>query len=303
MEQIVPTDFAGLLFGALAQFGAVGGRHLVNAVDDIHQFVNHIPVVVFGACHNLNAILDSVGLFQHPLAESRKACGHCGHANSDAFKRCVAPRLVVRREGRQIETAQQVVVRHIEDAVVAVQIDRNQHHIHLLSLIVSQLQLMGFVHHGVVVVGVERVRCDALVGYADIAVGQTVLQAFARTVVEVRHQNETDNVVLVTALLVQFAECVDKDVDALVFELVAARDCHKQSLIVALVACQRLSNLCKFLAGFFGHIVVHMRQVVECKSVRCNCIGFVIQKHLALVGRHLAHCCIDRCHLSGGLFE
>ena len=282
---------------------AVGSRHFVHFRDDACQFVNHFPIVVFGAVQNLNAVGNAACAFLHPLSETGHTCCYCGHSHGNALKRRVAPRLVVRREGCQVETAQKFVVRHIENAVVAVQIDRNQHHIHLLPLIISQLQLMGFVHHGVVVVGVERVRCDALVGYADVAVGQTVLQAFARAVVEVRHQNETDNVVLVTALLVQFAKSVDKDVDALVFELIASRDCHKQSLIVALVACQRLRNLGKFLAGFFGHIVVHMRQVVERESVRCNGVGLIVEQHLALVGRNLTHCCVNRSHLSGGFLE
>ena len=277
VEQVVPTDFLRLLFGLLAKFCAVGGGHFVHCRDYLRQIVNHFPIIVFGAVQNLNSVGNAACAFLHPLSESGQTCGYCWHTHGNALKRRVAPRLVVRREGCQVETAQKFVVRHIENAVVAVQINRNQNHIHLLPLIVSQLQLMGFIHYRVVIVGIERVRCDALVGYADVAVGQTVGNTLARAVVEVRHQNESNDIVFEIVLLVEFAKCVDKYVDTLVFELIAARDCHKQRLVVAFVAGERLCNFGQALACVFGHVGVHLRQVVECESVRCNGVGLVVE--------------------------
>ena len=303
VEQIVPTDFLRLLFGLLAKFCAIGGGHFVHCRDYLRQIVNHFPVIVFGAVQDLNSIDNSGGAFLHPLSESGQTCGYCWHAHGNTLERCVAPRLVVRREGRQIEAAQKVVVRHIENAVVAVQVNRNQHHVHLLPLIVSQLQLVSLVHYGVVIVGVERVRCNALVGHANVAVGQTVLQTLARTVVEVRHQNESNDIVFEIVLLVEFAKRVDKYVDTLVFELVAARNCHKQRLVVAFVAGERLCHFGQALASVFGHVGVHLRQVVECESVRCNGVGLVVEQHLALVGRHLTNGCVNRSHLCGCFLE
>ena len=58
----------------------------------------------------------------HPDTETGKACCQCRYPECQTFERRISPRLIIGREQCQVQTDDEVIVLHIENAVVAIQV-------------------------------------------------------------------------------------------------------------------------------------------------------------------------------------
>ena len=58
----------------------------------------------------------------YPEAETCKSCREGRNPERETLERSINTRLLVRREKGKVETRKEVIVRHIEDAVVTVEV-------------------------------------------------------------------------------------------------------------------------------------------------------------------------------------
>ena len=93
--------------------------------------LHHILVVVVAARDHTYALL-LAEMFLHPRAETGQRGRDGRDAERDALQRRVAPRLVVGREHRKVETDQQIIVFHVEDSVLTVKVNGRIDHFNVL---------------------------------------------------------------------------------------------------------------------------------------------------------------------------
>ena len=77
------------------------------------------------------------------LCPNAKPCqigSNARYGESHSFERRVTPRLVIRGVNAEIVTKDEVVIRHIEDTIVAVEVARNKNYLYLILLIVRKIQ-------------------------------------------------------------------------------------------------------------------------------------------------------------------
>ena len=96
----------------------------------------------------------------HPQAEARQVRGHGGDGVRGAFLRRVAPRLVPRGENAQIAGRQHFLVRHVQEAVVAVQQSGIKNDLHMVFRPVVQTEPLAGVQDGVLRLVVYVVAAD-----------------------------------------------------------------------------------------------------------------------------------------------
>ena len=90
--------------------------------DSLRYRIHHILIIGVIALDDRDAGVLLVVMGIHPQAESGEGRGQCRHTECQTFERRISPRLVIRREQCQVQTDEQVIVLHIEDTVIAVQI-------------------------------------------------------------------------------------------------------------------------------------------------------------------------------------
>ena len=138
---MLPEGLLGNLSGFLTYglvFSVTHPHPLFNLQADIGRCL--IPVVI-STVHHLHSILNlSIVPKQsvYPQAEARQVRCHRRHPESGALQRSVAPRLIVRREYRQILPDKQVIVCLVEYAVITVQIARHKQHLYIILRSVTE---------------------------------------------------------------------------------------------------------------------------------------------------------------------
>ena len=136
-----PLGFFRKLLGALTNRGARWLVHLKIVVNVGAHRVSTLEVVVVITMQNADSVGQSAGMPQlciNPLPETAKIGGDARGFEGNAFQRCVAPRLIIRRIERKVVGGEHIVVVLVENTVVAVQIAGNKQHLHgVLAAIVQ----------------------------------------------------------------------------------------------------------------------------------------------------------------------
>ena len=277
---IFPVHFACLF---------VQRRHLADArCSALHHFL--VIAVVALQDGDAGVFLLVMGL--DPQAETGQRGGKRRDAEGQGLQRSVAPRFIVGREQRQVHAAQKLVVRQVEDAVITVQIGRDEIHLHFVPHGIVQAHLAQTAGNGIKLRVLQIMGTLALV--VDISVSvQLGLQAFVRAVMAGRNHDEGLDAAADVFSAVHAVQGVDKHIDSLVPVLVTAADTDEQGVCGNLFRAHGRSHLYDTLAGGvvlrFVVIVVGRSKAVL-KAVRGNYI-YRTQELGALLGGDVAHRC------------
>ena len=218
-------DFAGVLPVLVAHVQLQAGD-LADAVrDTVHDFV----VVGVVAVQHGDARMGAGIVVPHPKAEAGEARGEGGHPEREGLQRSIAPRLVVGREQGEVQAAKQVVIRHVEHAVVAVQVGRDEIHLHLVADPVHESGFPEAAGDGVVF-GVHQVVRDLGLVLRVAVAGELLDQAAVGTVMAGRDEDERLDATAFIVGPVELVQGVDEHVDALVAELVPAADADEDGV-------------------------------------------------------------------------
>ncbi len=241
-EKVRPKGFLRDADGCLADV-LHGLRGAVEVEEGpFRDGLDDVVVVVVAAGNHADTLLLGEMLL-HPGTEAGQRRGDGRDAERDALQRRVTPRLVIGREHREVEADEQVVIFHIEDAVLAVQIDRRIDDLDILFRRVVQPVAAQCVEDGVVVRVVEDVG-DEAVGHGDAAhwlghLGGNILLTTAVSGGNHEERHHRTVGVGVGDLL----QTPDEHVDALVLELVAAAVDDQQGVVGDLGLHQRGGHL------------------------------------------------------------
>ena len=230
----------------------------------------------------------------HPCAETGKGCCESGDAESQGLQRSIAPGLVVRREQRQVHAAKEVVVRHIEHAVISVKVGRDEIHLHLVSNGVCEAHLTEAARNGVVFGVLE------IVGHLGLVTGVTVSGEFGakflvRSVMAGRNHYERLDAAAGVFPAVYAVQGVNEHIYSLVAVFVAAADADEKGILGHFLCAHGGGNLHNALTcGVVECIVrfVRGRSEAVLKSVWRNYIHGT-KELSALFCRDFAHRCED----------
>jgi hypothetical protein len=156
-----------------------------------------------------------------PAAEAGEVGGQRRHADRERFLRRVAPRLVVARVGTEVHRRQHRLVLASEQAVVGPQVDRHLHDLDAAAEPVVEAEALAVRVHRIAFLVEQVVRAQADRPVRGPA-GEPFEQFGAHAAVAGRHQQERDHAA--PLVLLQLRQRVEQQLDALVVELVAARE-------------------------------------------------------------------------------
>ena len=111
---------------------------------------------------------------KYPLAKAGQISCNGRNAKGSTLERSVTPWFIVGWEYSCIKARQQVIVSHVEDAIVTVQVARHVNDGHFFLRLVVETQSIDTVIDGITVLVVE-VMCDDRVEQAMRTVGMEVL--------------------------------------------------------------------------------------------------------------------------------
>ena len=228
LEEFLPVGVGG--------GGANGAAALVQlfvgAGGVMHEHVgevgDHVGIVLALAGDDADAGLGAGLLFElaNPEAEAGEVGSDGGHAVGGGFMGSVAPGFVPGGEHAEVAAGEHVEVRHVEEAVLAVEHGGHEEHLHGVILGVVQAKAAAGVQDGVVFDAVELVAGEeAVLGMSGIGVhgGVAVHSVGIGAGMAAHHEHEGQHL-LSSALegLLGLGEGVDEEVHALVVMLVAA---------------------------------------------------------------------------------
>ena len=242
----------------------------------------------------------------HPLSESRQRRGDRRHGECDALQRRIAPRFVIRCEHRHVHAAQQLVVMLVENAVVAVQVRRDEDQLHGTG---------GVLQPGVLDPADDRVPLGSRQIVRQVAdyrridrragVFQMRLKILARAEVAGRNGHVSQYGPRQRGRFGEFQQRVDEHVESLVLEFVPAAGADDQRLRVVMDAETDF--------GYFDHLFARGGPLgvelglrpdeIVLETVRRDQIDLLAEQVLALFGRQIAdrrEAVVVRC---GRLFE
>ena len=141
LNKMLPLRLVGK-GGSLAAHGIalllVGIEH---SSDGGGNAVGNVEIIIIRTVQHGNAVGERAFTAEHliyPLAETRKIGRDAGRLEGAGFERRVTPRLVVGRIYGKVVGRQQVVVRQVENAVIAFEVAWHKHSLHLAALFVRQ---------------------------------------------------------------------------------------------------------------------------------------------------------------------
>ena len=225
----------------------------------------------------------------HPLAESCEGSGEGRNLEREGLQRSVTPRFIVGREEGEVHTVEQVIIRHIQDSVVAVEIGRNEIHLDLALRTIVQSDLTKTTCDIVVLrvhqhVGGHR----AVVG---LFAGKTGHKRFVGTVVTGRYHNESLYAATFIVGTVQAVESIDENIYALVLPLVTATYADQNGVFRHSLTGHGRSNTDESFPGLRPFLRIFLlgwgETVLE--SVRSHDIDRTAEELAALIGRNFAY--------------
>ena len=160
-----------------------------------------------------------------PKTEASKISSNARHLEGDGLKRRIAPRLVIRRIDAQVVTQHHIVIGKIYDTIVAVEIARQENHLHLLVLTIVHIVVFHHAQHVVVTHIVEPMRNLGHVQRRIIFFSalQSLLQVLAGLTYPTWHLDKGHHLLLQVAIAQQAIHGFYKHIDTLVAELITTR--------------------------------------------------------------------------------
>ena len=231
-------------------------------------------------------------LFFHPLAKAGQVGGNGGDAHRHALERGVSPRLIIGWEYRQVEASEQVIIWHVKDAVVAIEVGRHINHLHLVVGLIPESQIVHLAIDGITALVVDGVGDDGVEEPHCLAAAHSIFQVMASLAGPPGHQHKGHDLATQRAVVTvaKHIHRVEKEVNALVAHLAATTGGHEQRARAQLITAQSTrhteQSLASRLAG--GGIFRAFRHIVLLKGVRGD-KGASLQQLLALAGGDIAH--------------
>ena len=103
-----------------------------------------------GALNHADALLLGE-MFLHPRAETCQGGRNGRDAKRDTLQRCITPWFIIRWENGKVEANQQVIIFHVEDAILAVKIDGREDNLEILFRLVMQPIVVQFIENRVII--------------------------------------------------------------------------------------------------------------------------------------------------------
>ena len=235
-----------------------------------------------------------LAVLSHPEAESRQRGGDRRYAERDAFEGGVAPRFVVGREYGDVHAAEQFVVVLVEDPVHAVEVRRDEHHLHRAGGI-HQLRVFDLADDGIPLGGRQVVRDVAYHRriHLRVRILEACLEVLARTDVAGRHGDVSQHRALERrgGAVGQLDQRIDEDVESLILEFVAAAGADDQRIGVVVDAEADFRHGDHLLAGglaFLFQNVVGPDEVVF-ETVGRDQIDVFVEQVFAFARGQVAH--------------
>ena len=252
--------------GSLAAHGIalllVGIEH---GFDGGGNAVGNVEIIIIRTVQHGHAVGERAFTAEHliyPLAETRKIGRDAGRLEGAGFERRVTPRLVVGRIYGKVVGRKQVVVRQVEDAVIAFEVARHKHSLHLAALFVRQSERLHRAKYAVLVEVVKVVRNDGQIERLCCLFlrGKAFLQVLARTEEPARYFHQGDNIAFVVSRLQVSFKTHQR------FEIYV----EAFATVVVAPACRYNQGVfCERLAGKGGHNINNTRA----RETACLCKG------------------------------
>ena len=222
-----------------------------------------------------------------PESETGQARGQGRDPERQRLERGVAPGLVVGREEGQVHADEQVVVLHVEDAVVAIEVGRDEVDLHAAAHGIDQAEFAEAAGH-LVILGISQVVRSlgriALVA----AIGQFGLQGLVRAVVGSGDHDE--GVDLPAFPILHLAQGVNEHVNALVAVFIPAADGHENGIGGHVLTGHRAGDFEQAGTGggtLLRILLVGGRGEAVLEAVRRHHVDRTMQELGALAGRDL----------------
>ena len=300
LNEVLPESHLSYCCCALALSIYGAGVSAGHTYDSCCDLIDHLLIVRVGALdyvHALNLAFEALD----PHTETCQRGGDGRNRECNAFERSVTPRLVVRRKYRSVHTYQQLVVVLIEDAVVTVQVARNEDNLNL-GVLRQKYAAIHCAYNGIPILVSQIV--GRVLEYATVdclrLVSQVSLQILAGTVVASGNGDVSQHVALQLVSLGNLLQRLNKEVDTLVLELVATARTYDQGLLLELGTQASLSHLDHLLASLLTLSVelLILPYEIVLETVGSNHINLTTKQILALASSDVAHgeeCVVVRC--------
>ena len=227
----------------------------------------------------------------HPQTKAGKVGGDGGDGVGGAFLRCIAPGFIPGGEHAQIAGGQHLVITHVQEAVLAVELGRVEDDLHMVLRSVVQAQTLAGVEDGVIGLVVDMMAADpegALPGdFGRIAADRVGIDPAVPA--HDRAQGQHIGLGLAEGR-VDHAEGIEKDIDALVVVFVAAGDDEDAGIRGQLAAQQAAGGLQQTLPGGGGQVPVPavVGDDAHVQAIEGQHVGRTSQEDARLVGRDVA---------------
>ena len=228
-----------------------------------------------------------------PQSETSEVGCDTWHLECYSLQRSIAPRLIVRRIDTQVIAQYQIVICHIEDAVIASKIARQEDQFHLVLLLVPHIVVFQHAQHVVMTHVVEPVsnhrhlqRC-----VERHVQSQSLLQVLTRVAHPSRNLDECHHRLCQFTVAQQSVHRLYIYVNTLVTELISSAGRHYHGLIVKTGAEQSVSNLQQALScslTFLRELCTLWHEIIL-KTIWQHHVDRLVQQLLAFVGSYLAH--------------
>ena len=204
--------------------------------------------------NDLHAILYLAVMAEHLVGPETKACqigGDTRNLEGNSLKGRIAPRLIIGRIDTEVVAQDDIIVSHIDNAILAVKVARQENDLDMIVLAVVHVVVLHHAQHIIMAHVVKPVRDLRHVQrrVESLLAGQTLLKVLTGFAHPARHFDEGQYLLLQVAVAQQAVHGFDKDVDALVAELVAATGRDYQRVVVELLTQQGIGHLKQALAG------------------------------------------------------
>ena len=136
-DQVFPQQFVGHLQGSFRHFCHALVGHVQETAQSRDNLFDHLVIVTHLTRHHGHGLVVLAFLLDE-LAEARDIGSQGRDTQGHALQGRIAPRLIIGREHREIEGGQELGVGHVEDAVAAIKVSGDEHHLHLVVGIVLQ---------------------------------------------------------------------------------------------------------------------------------------------------------------------
>ena len=228
-----------------------------------------------------------------PLTEASEVCGNTWHLKCHCLKRSISPWLIIRRIDAKVVAKHYVVIGHIQDAVLAVKVTRQEDEFHIILLAVVHVVVLHHSEH-VVVAHLMKPMCHLRhIQWSVIFLATFKSRNQIGTWLSYPTGNFDERHYLFLKVLItkQTVHGLYIYIDTLIAELISPTCRYYQGIIVKLFSKQGVGNVkellsCKFtLSGERGCCRRHKPIL---KAIRQDAVNGLVNQLTALVGCDIA---------------